>query len=137
MGGFWRCGCGLIPTGAKERLEARLGLTAAISRDEGKTWINVRDIDNRRDRDAAYPSVTFVGDEALVAYYSRSRRWKRDAEITLSPPADTQACAPRSKKVVADSVRRWSRRLAGQERGLYDLDADIGDSSHAACEATR
>jgi len=61
----------------------RIPLTAAISRDEGETWTNFRDIDNRANRDAAYPSVTFVGNEALVAYYSRSTKWKRDAEITL------------------------------------------------------
>ncbi len=61
----------------------RIPLTAAISTDEGETWTNFRDIDNRENRDAAYPSVTFVGDEALVAYYSRSTKWKRDAEITL------------------------------------------------------
>jgi sialidase-1 len=61
----------------------RTPLTAAISSDEGKTWINFRDIDNRMDHDAAYPSVTFIGKEALVAYYSRSSQWKRDSNVTL------------------------------------------------------
>ena len=61
----------------------RTPLTAAISTDEGQTWGSFCDIDNRSDHDAAYPSVTFVGDEALVAYYSRSTAWKRDSEITL------------------------------------------------------
>lgn len=61
----------------------RTPLTAAISRDEGKTWTNFRDIDNREDHDAAYPSVTFVGEEALVAHYSRSSQWKRDSNVTL------------------------------------------------------
>jgi hypothetical protein len=61
----------------------RTPLTAALSRDEGATWTNFRDIDNRPDYDAAYASVTFVGDEVLVAYYSRSTKWKRDTEITL------------------------------------------------------
>jgi hypothetical protein len=51
--------------------------------DDGRTWTNFRDVDNRQNRDAAYPSVTFVGDEALVAYYSRDTAWKRDSEITL------------------------------------------------------
>jgi sialidase-1 len=61
----------------------RTPLTAAISKDEGQSWTHFQDIDNRSDWDAAYPSVTFVGDEALVAYYSRSRKWKRDSEVTL------------------------------------------------------
>jgi sialidase-1 len=61
----------------------RTPLTAAISRDEGETWTNYHDIDNRADYDAAYPSVTFVGDEALIAYYTRPTAWKRDSEVTL------------------------------------------------------
>lgn len=68
---------------ASESNWPRIPLTAAISRDEGQTWENFRDIDNRPQRDAAYPSVTFVGDEVLVAYYSRSTKWKRDSEVTL------------------------------------------------------
>lgn len=61
----------------------RTPLTAAISRDEGQTWESVRDVDCRPGRDAAYASVTFVEDEALVAYYTRPRHWARDAEIML------------------------------------------------------
>jgi len=61
----------------------RIPLTVAISRDEGKNWIHVADIDRRENRDAAYPSLTFVGGEALIAYYSRSTKWKRDCEVTL------------------------------------------------------
>lgn len=60
----------------------RTPLTAAISRDECQTWTKFCDVDNRKDDDAAYPSVTFVGDEALVAY-SRSTKWKRDTEVAL------------------------------------------------------
>lgn len=61
----------------------RTPLTAAISRDEGQTWGGYHDIDNRPDYDAAYASLTFVGDEALIAYYSRPTKWKRDAEVVL------------------------------------------------------
>jgi len=68
---------------ASSENKPRRPLTAAISRDEGETWINFRDIDNRTDHDAAYPSVSFIGDEAFVTYYSRSDSWKRDTEITL------------------------------------------------------
>ncbi|WP_236973080.1 sialidase family protein [Membranihabitans marinus] len=61
----------------------RIPLTAAISSDEGKTWKYFRDIENREDCDAAYPSVSFVEDEVIVTYYSRSIHWKRDSEVTL------------------------------------------------------
>ena len=61
----------------------RTPLCAAISQDEGLTWTRIKDVDRRADYDAAYPSVTFLDDEALVAFYSRSTDWKRDAEVTL------------------------------------------------------
>jgi len=61
----------------------RTPLTSAISQDEGKTWKHFQDVDNRPDRDAAYPSVTFAGDEALLAYYTRPTRWARDSEVML------------------------------------------------------
>lgn len=61
----------------------RTPLTSAISRDEGKTWVHLQDVDNRPDFDAAYASVHFAGEEALVAYYTRPTRWARDSEVTL------------------------------------------------------
>ena len=63
----------------------RTPLTAAISRDEGETWGNFRNIDDRPDPDfhAAYAAVTFRGDEALVTYYTRNAAWARDTEVTL------------------------------------------------------
>ena len=61
----------------------RIPLTSAISKDEGDTWTNLQDLDNRLHRDAAYAAVTFLNDEALVTYYSRDRDWSRDCEITL------------------------------------------------------
>lgn len=61
----------------------RTPLTAAISKDEGATWTHFKDIEHRTSVDAAYPSLAFVGDEALIAYYSRSTKWKRDSEVTL------------------------------------------------------
>ena len=51
---------------------ARNPLTAAISRDEGQTWENIKDIENHLGYDSAYAAVTFVDDEALVTYYTRS-----------------------------------------------------------------
>lgn len=61
----------------------RTPLTAAISKDDCQTWTRYHDIDNRPNFDAAYPSCTFAGDEAFIAYYTRDTEWKRDTEITL------------------------------------------------------
>jgi sialidase-1 len=62
----------------------RTPLTVAISKDEGRTWGEFRDIDNRPDYDAAYPFVFFQGDEAVVTYYTRrTKEWARDSEVTL------------------------------------------------------
>ena len=62
----------------------RTPLTATISTDEGETWGKVRDVDARPEYDAAYPSVFFQDDEAIVTYYTRlAEEWGRDAEVTL------------------------------------------------------
>lgn len=61
----------------------RTPLTAAVSTDEGETWGRFRDIDARPNHDAAYASVYFQGQEALIAYYTRPTKWARDSEILL------------------------------------------------------
>lgn len=61
----------------------RTPLSAAISTDEGDTWGQFTDVDPRPDCDSAYPDVAFVGEEALVTYYSRPIDWARDTELTL------------------------------------------------------
>ncbi len=61
----------------------RTPLTAAVSRDEGASWQLVGDVDARSDHDAAYPSVYFQDDEALVCYYTRPTSWARDSEVLL------------------------------------------------------
>ena len=50
--------------------QPRNPLRSAISQDDGETWRNRRTIEDRFGYDNAYPSVTFVGDEALIGYYS-------------------------------------------------------------------
>jgi sialidase-1 len=66
-----------------ERNLPRTPLTAAISRDEGKTWRLFKDIDSRPDFDSAYPSVFFCGNEVLVLHYSHNHSWARDSEVVL------------------------------------------------------
>ncbi len=45
-------------------------LTAAISCDEGGTWVRFRNIEHAPDDAWAYPAVTWVKDEALLTYFN-------------------------------------------------------------------
>lgn len=45
-------------------------LTAAVSRDEGETWTNIRNIEEGAGDAWAYPAVTWLGDRALLSYFS-------------------------------------------------------------------
>ena len=57
------------PKGARAGWKERNPLTAAISRDEGATWINLRNIENEPGASFGYCSVTFVGERVLLTYY--------------------------------------------------------------------
>jgi predicted neuraminidase len=48
----------------------RTPLTAAISRDEGETWGDLRNLEEGGHDAWAYPAVTWVGDRALVTYFT-------------------------------------------------------------------
>ena len=58
-------------------------LSSAISRDGGKTWTNIKDIERRKGYISGYPSVSFIGDEALVTYYHASESGSRDSDVRL------------------------------------------------------
>ena len=45
-------------------------LTAAISKDEGRTWVNFRNLEDAPDCAWAYPAVTWVENRALITYFS-------------------------------------------------------------------
>lgn len=47
----------------------RTPLTAAISRDDGRTWQNVRKLESRQDETYSYTSLIFVQDRAVLSYY--------------------------------------------------------------------
>ena len=46
----------------------RMPLTTAISRDDGASWSNVKDLEPDLSRSYMYPSLTFDGDTALITY---------------------------------------------------------------------
>ena len=50
--------------------QLRAPLSSAISRDEGQTWENIRNITSDPQGDYGYQGVTFVGDVALVNYHA-------------------------------------------------------------------
>lgn len=49
---------------------ARTPLTAAISKDEGKTWENYRNIEDNTNDGFTYPAITWVNDTALISYFN-------------------------------------------------------------------
>jgi Neuraminidase (sialidase) len=61
--------------------DKRWPLTAAVSRDDGETWTNIRNLDTEPDRTFAYTSIEFLPDRALFTYYvgpapgMRGNRW--------------------------------------------------------------
>lgn len=48
--------------------QKRTPLSVAISKDEGKTWEKIKNIENNPDNAYSYPAIHFVGDDVLVAY---------------------------------------------------------------------
>ena len=51
----------------------RTPLTAAVSRDDGRTWSNFKDIEPDTSRSYMYPVIVFDGDTALVLYSERGQ----------------------------------------------------------------
>ncbi len=51
----------------------RSPLTAAISKDNGKTWMNVRNIEHDPESNYAYISIDFVKDNVLLTYYDNPK----------------------------------------------------------------
>jgi sialidase-1 len=51
----------------------RIPLTTAVSRDEGRTWTHMRNIESDVSFNAAYSSLLFDDDQALVSYYLQTR----------------------------------------------------------------
>jgi hypothetical protein len=50
--------------------DRRFPLTAALSRDEGRTWERIRNLDDDPNHTYAYTSIEFLEDRALFTYYA-------------------------------------------------------------------
>ena len=70
-------------------------LTAAISTDEGTTWDNIRNIEDRSPGASSTPAATIVGDEVLVTYNTQPHEF-----------SDRQSYAIRLKIFPIDWFRR-------------------------------
>jgi sialidase-1 len=57
------------PKGAKASWKERTPLGAAISRDEGKTWLHQRNVEDDPKGSFGYCSITFAGPRVLLTYY--------------------------------------------------------------------
>lgn len=57
------------PLGNQAGWQSRTPLTAAISRDDGKTWENFKNLADDPNSGYAYTSITFSGQRALLTYY--------------------------------------------------------------------
>ena len=58
-------------------------LTAAISRDSGKSWESFNDIEHGEGCSAAYAAATFWGNEVLVTFYRSRKGWLSTSELVL------------------------------------------------------
>ncbi len=69
--------------GSKSFHHPRNPLSSAISRDGGKTWDNIKNIEKREGYVSGYPSVTFVGGQALVTFYHASESSSGASDVRL------------------------------------------------------
>ena len=64
----------------------RTPLTTAISRDDGRTWEHVRNLETDTEHSYAYTSLTFTDHRALLSYYVRDERSGRISSRFQSVP---------------------------------------------------
>jgi len=62
--------------------KVRSPLTAAISKDEGKTWQYIKNIENDPDGWYCYTAIHFVDDEVLLSYCAGSQSQKTHLNVT-------------------------------------------------------
>src|SRR5690606_38102844 len=60
----------------------RTPLNAAISRDEGRTWVNQQELETNPHGWYCYTAIHFVGDHVLLAYCAGDRRENNGLALT-------------------------------------------------------
>ena len=63
----------------------RFPLSSAISRDEARTWENIRDFETDARYTYAYPSITFLKDRVLISYWQCSGEWWFGLKVFSAP----------------------------------------------------
>jgi len=53
----------------KDHISRRTPLTATISKDNGKSWVNVKNIETNPEASYAYTSIAFVKDQVVLTYH--------------------------------------------------------------------
>jgi len=74
------------PLAEKAKWEDRTPLTSAVSKDEGRTWQNIKDIEQDPGYSYAYTSVTFIDENAYLTYYywGRGKKGFEDTSLKLN-----------------------------------------------------
>jgi sialidase-1 len=62
----------------------RFPLSTAISKDDGRAWQHIKNLDDDADHTYAYTSITFVGKRVFFTYYSGPPAGKHAAHVTWS-----------------------------------------------------
>lgn len=68
--------------GRPPQVDGRTPLTAAISKDEGKTWQHIKNIEDNPDGWYCYIAVRFIKDDVLLSYCAGSQSAKTHLSVT-------------------------------------------------------
>ena len=76
------------PEAVKNYRARRNPMTIAVSRDNGMTWENIRNIEDSPANSYAYTSIVYVKDSAILTYYD-TEQWSKGLALRLrSIPLD-------------------------------------------------
>jgi sialidase-1 len=65
------------------RATKRNPLVTGISKDEGKTWLHIRVVEDAEDDIWTYPAVTWIGSDAYLLYFNY--KWELSLQLKILP----------------------------------------------------